>query len=1803
MKPLLSRLLGAALLLLAACWIVMRGGPAPATSRAVANPAATAPPGRPAHAAATPQRPAADRPAAGHRLDCACLSCATGGAERLPRLPLADPPAWLAAVDRSGDLPLPGGRTLRVHVERLERAPDGSLVMIEGTTNPPGRFLFRRESQPGEAWPMWGFVHLRNEDSAWRIENQGDRSFLAETPADLVACRRFAPPPAAADPAPEEIPANHPTDIPIPDYQNGVIPLESLPGATAVIYLDFDGQAGPHEGWGDFDALPATNLSASSIKGVWQRVAEDYAPFNINVTTDLAVFLAAPDNGRQRCIVTPTTTAAPGAGGVAYIGSFNSSGDQPCWAFYSTGKSSAEVISHEVGHTLKLGHDGRTDPSEGYYGGHGTDPVGWAPIMGVGYYKNLSQWSKGEYLNANQTEDDTAIIATNNNVDLRNDDAGNTLATAAHLEILPDNSVANEGVITTPADVDAFRFKTSGGSVSLAVTQVASGPNLDILAELRDASNNLVASSNPDTALNATITASLTAGEYTLQVGGTGRGDPLGDGYTDYGSLGAYTITGSVAGGDKPDRFQVAENPAAGATIGTVTPRLAHGANPLTFAISSSTPAGAVAIAAATGQLSVANPAQFDFESLSPSWETPARIELMVTVTDTVNPSLNESVRAVVTVTDANEPPTLAGGTTTLPTATAAGTHVLTPAAADPDRFQSHTFSITAGNGAGWFAIDPQTGAITVANPPTAAATVNLTVRVADSGSPTLAATAGVTLTVYQIPAGYTPGSARRTLYDAITGETVANLTGNARFPLDPDREVALAELADTTRGDDYGSTVRAFLFPPVTGSYTFWIAGDDATQLLLSTTANPAGATSRASFTGWTDYLQWNKYSSQQSSAISLTAGQACYLEVRHKEGGGGDHVAVAWQASSGGTVVIPQQVIPVRYLAPHFLNYQPRVTGATVTLYETAYPGTTVATMAATDLNPGQSNSYAIAAGNAAGAFGIDPASGRVFVADATKLDAATTPGYTLTVAATDDGSPPRTGSGTLTVQVRAAAALGTTGIVHEIWDGLSGTALSGLYASPKWPLRPDRVRVVNGLNSGTDLADNYGARLRAYVIPPATGAYTFWLASDDQGVLLVSPNDSPASAVQRASVSGYSSPLEWTKYSTQQSTPLTLTAGQRYFVEARVKEGGGGDHVAIGWTGPGITEVTVPSGLQVEPYDSNTPPVFGAASYSFATDPGNPAGTPVGTLAATSQPFETLTYAILSGDPRGAFAINPQSGAITVANPANVAPGTLYQLVAGAQDDGYGGLFPPDAATVPVAIQVSGTPVNQPPFLTLVRPATASAGIPAGCGVLLEVAAQDDGLPATPGAVTVAWSQLAGPGTAAFTRPAAAATGATFTAAGTWQLRATASDGELSTTLDVTVTVGAAGASGNLAPAVGAGADFTASIADAPVLAGSVTDDGAPFSNATYVAPAAWWRYRKGTSEASSPVDAWRQRVPAFTEDATWLDGRTPVGYGDSDDNTVLADMSGGYSSVYLRKPFQVPAGRIPDRLTMRVYVDDGAVVWINGSEAARLHVGSGQLAYDATASNHEAAWETVTLANARSLLVAGTNLIAVHALNQSSTSTDFSIDAELATDRVPAALSHAWSMVSGPGSATFANPADPATAASFSTPGTYLLRLTADDGETATYDEVAATVNPLPPIDQWRARVFGPDANNPLLAGTDRDPDRDGLVNLLEYACGLDPLAHPQAADPLGGPLRIDSGPGTLALTFRRNLAATDVTLHLEHSPTLGPDAAWLPVTATQETIAEADGVRLVRVTLADPQTLRSFFRLRATLAAP
>ncbi len=349
--------------------------------------------------------------------------------------------------------------------------------------------------------------------------------------------------------------------------------LNSLSSANHTIYLDFTGHTTLDTLWNiyypnasivtpvyDTDGNRSTFSPGElqAIQEIWQRVSEDFAPFNVNVTTqeptdinDLIKADAADTRWGVRVAIGGSSNDwyRQSAGGVAFVGSFNYSNDAPVFVFPNqlgngNPKYTAEAASHEIGHSLGLNHDG--SPTSGYYYGHGQGETGWAPIMGAGYYQNLTQWSKGEYTGANNHQDDLSIITTQNGFGYRVDDVGNTTSTAKALTI-NGNSVSGHGIIEQNTDVDFYSFTTSAGLIDLNINPAPIGPNLDIKVELYNENGLLLLFSNPLEQLSASIRSNLSAGIYYLKIDGVGKGDPLGTGYTDYGSLGQYFISGTIS--------------------------------------------------------------------------------------------------------------------------------------------------------------------------------------------------------------------------------------------------------------------------------------------------------------------------------------------------------------------------------------------------------------------------------------------------------------------------------------------------------------------------------------------------------------------------------------------------------------------------------------------------------------------------------------------------------------------------------------------------------------------------------------------------------------------------------------------------------------------------------------------------------------------------------------------------------------------------------------------------------------------------------------------------------------------------------------------------------------------------------------------------------------------------------------------------------------------------------------------------------------------------------------------------------
>ena len=141
----------------------------------------------------------------------------------------------------------------------------------------------------------------------------------------------------------------------------------------------------------------------------------------------------------------------------------------------------------------------------------------------------------------------------------------------------------------------------------------------------------------------------------------------------------------------------------------------------------------------------------------------------------------------------------------------------------------------------------------------------------------------------------------------------------------------------------------------------------------------------------------------------------------------------------------------------------------------------------------------------------------------------------------------------------------------ILREIWRGINGDSISELTGNPKFKDKPDESGPISAIDSW-NLGNNYGCRIRGYVHPPETGEYVFWIASDDHGELWLSTDDTPAKKQKLCGLNHAVGHRDWGKDASQKSAPVALVAGKRYYIEVLQKQGGGGEHVAAGWTLPG-------------------------------------------------------------------------------------------------------------------------------------------------------------------------------------------------------------------------------------------------------------------------------------------------------------------------------------------------------------------------------------------------------------------------------------------------------------------------------------------------------------------------------------------------------------------------------------------------------------------------------------------------------
>ena len=381
-------------------------------------------------------------------------------------------------------------------------------------------------------------------------------------------------------------------------------------------------------------------------------------------------------------------------------------------------------------------------------------------------------------------------------------------------------------------------------------------------------------------------------------------------------------------------------------------------------------------------------------------------------------------------------------------------------------------------------------------------------------------------------------------------------------------------------------------------------------------------------------------------------------------------------------------------------------------------------------------------------------------------------------------------------------------------------------------------------------------------------------------------------------------------------------------------------------------------------------------------------------------------------------------------------------------------------------------------------------------------------DDGLPLSPGSVTMAWSQLSGPAPVILSTPHQTETTARFPTAGSYVLRLSANDGALqgSNTVSVVIT--------------------RATYATTLVPAGSV------------------WKFR---DTGENLGNSWRA---LNFDDRTWGAGPAKFGYGDGNEATLINSGPSGakYITTYFRHRFVIADRENLTALTVRLLRDDGAVVYLNDNEILRSNMPAGLITYTTLASSVVGGADETTFFEssiAPSFLENGTNIIAVELHQPNQTGTDAGFDFELAglsygTNRAPEVnagadfsvrlpssatlsgfgmddglplfpgqLSFGWTAANGPGTVAFVNVNSEQTTAAFSVDGVYLLQLAASDG--ALNSAANVTVYVLPETyESWSGAAFSTnELANPNVSGRTADPDNDGFDNEKEFFAGTNP----------------------------------------------------------------------------------------------
>ncbi|HEX7151336.1 MAG TPA: cadherin domain-containing protein [Thermoanaerobaculia bacterium] len=785
-----------------------------------------------------------------------------------------------------------------------------------------------------------------------------------------------------------------------------------------------------------------------------------------------------------------------------------------------------------------------------------------------------------------------------------------------------------------------------------------------------------------------------------------------------------------------------------------------EGEGPLTAELVAPPSSGTVSLSPAGG---------FTYENTQPaatddSFQYQARAGSQVSNTATVHIAISGA--------QPNQAPALDETTFSVAENSPNGTVVGTVTASDPNAGQTLTFAITGGNTNGAFAIDASTGVITVANSGALDAesfpSFSLTVTVTDNGTPQLSDSGTIGIGVNDVNEAPFVNNDNFTLPEnSANGTTVGTVTGG-----DPDagQTITFAITAGNTNGAfainattgvitvansgalDYETTATFFLTVEATDNGGSAMTGSGTIGVTL-TNVNEAPAVSPATFAvnenapngtlvgtaTRTDVdgpgATWSITNGNTNGAFAInpatgaiTVANSAALDFETTSS-----FALTVQVSDGGTPNLSDtEVITINV---NDVNEAPVVTAATFPLAENTPNGTAVGTVTATDPD-GHTLTFAITGGNTNGAFAINGATGQITVANSAALDFETTPVFSLTVSATDNGAPVLSASNTITINLTDVndAPVITSAASANVPENTN--AVLTVTATDQ-----DGQTVTYSITGGADAAD--------FVINPVTGVLTFALFpnfeapadADANNIYLVqvtaTDGTSPVNQTITVTVTNVNEPpaiTSLTSFLVPENTTAvtTVTASDEDGDTITWSITGGADagdfsinaatgalvfNVAPNFEAPAdadannsyLVEVTANDGtntasqtIAVSVTDVNEAPVITSGNaFNVAENT-----TAVATVTSTDPEGQVVTYSITGGADAGAFSINAATGALTFnaapnfEAPADADANNIYLVQVTATD----GVNP-----VNQTVTVTVTNTNEAPVITSANTAT--------------------------------------------------------------------------------------------------------------------------------------------------------------------------------------------------------------------------------------------------------------------------------------------------------------------------------------------------------------------------------------------------------------------------------------------------------------------------------------------------------------